>query len=273
MKELSLAIFDLDGTIKIRDGIPHEIFAGIEHIQSQDITTTIMTGKGKDHLRRTLGANWDTLISQNSPVGLENGGRITNTSGTENIRYHALSPDEISAQITLLESGELPFLLYVPENPNQKAKVWLKNEREAALFSDTDYLHYDIFTAPITELHTQIRQDNPCMFVFQPYSAGFRAEIPRDINIVSNEGVLHMNAQGINKGSGVLDLASITGSTLNEIMIAGNDENDIPMFELPVNRRVLVGEYEGIMSMPDLTKVADVNGLGSYLSLLDNPEI
>jgi HAD superfamily hydrolase (TIGR01484 family) len=266
MKEQSVAIFDLDGTIKTREGIPPEIFIGIENLQSQDITTTILTGKGKAHLQRTLQSNWKRLISHNTPVGVENGGRIIDSGGTENLLYHSLSKEEINSQITLLESGEIPFLLYVPENLKLPAKIWAKNEKEAEQFNTDEYSPYDVFTSSLSKLHQQITEDNPCMFVFQPYSAEFRSSIPKDLNISQNEGVLHLNSESTNKGSGVSDIVSITGSDIAEVIIAGNDENDIPMFHLPVKEKILVGSYDGILTIPDIHQFADVKSFGNYLS-------
>ena len=96
-ERIKAGIFDLDGTVRTKDGIPQSVLEGIQHLWNNDITTTFMTGRGYARLIESCGGNYDKLVSEGcqTPVGLETGGRIANRNGSHNLRYYPLKPDEL----------------------------------------------------------------------------------------------------------------------------------------------------------------------------------
>jgi len=266
MNKFELGIFDLDGTIKNSQGIPHEVIDGFKNIHNQGLLTTIITGKGNAHLTRTLAENKSIFLSPGVPVGLENGGRIVDTSGSQNLAYHGLTTQEIDTFLSFVDNADIPFILYHPEDISEKAKIWTRSpEISSALPVKEEY--YDIFSATVEALSQRLNEEHPCMMVFTSPDQSVRSALPESLNVVSNEGVLHINSSQVHKGSGVIDIAHLTNTHLSRVLIAGNDENDIPMFALQVGEKVLVGEsLPSITDMHDVTTIASVTDLGLYLS-------
>ncbi len=124
MEKINLGIFDIDGTIRIHDKIPREIIKGFNSLWESGVITTVATGRGYVRVREILGNSFQKIISQNAPIGVENGGRILNTNGDTNIHYFPLTEEEVRSSLLLMNEKNIKFIVYYPENVLQKPVLW-----------------------------------------------------------------------------------------------------------------------------------------------------
>lgn len=270
METLRLGVFDVDGTIRKKEGVPQEVKDGFKHLWKGNVLTTVLTGRGHARLKEMLGADWTTVISPVIPVGLENGGRISNQEGTQNVRYFPLNGSEIASTLDVIRKGEVQFLAYFPEDPRQRATLWTPNQNLVTGLQES-YGHFaEISNDPLNVLNKRLQEERPCMLAIKPESFEMRNDFPEGTNVVYNEGVLNLMGEGITKGKGVTEIADILGIDISEVIVAGNEENDLPMLKLPVTRKYFVGPpVFGMVSVPEnLISVATPEAFGQTLQTL-----
>lgn len=265
MESLRLGVFDILGTIRTKDGIPPSILEGFDNLHKHDVLTTVISGANIPYVRGYLEPFWGRIVSPNQAVVSENGGRITKLDWT-NLKYFPLTADEIQAVLTIASKDTIKFLGYFPQSPTEKGLVWTPDKERVPALRRTFGDFIDISTALLSELETQMRTEQPCMIIINPISQDFIHELPLGLNASLNEGLIGVNTQGINKGSGVEAMSDITAIPLGETLVAGNDHNDLPMFMLPVARKIFVGDGMGITNIPpDVIRQESPEALGKYL--------
>lgn len=270
MERVRLGLFDVDGTIRSQGTISPEIERGFRNLwETEQAITTVITGRGYIRLREMLGDKWQKIISTELPVALENAGRIATQAG-ENIRYYPLNQNEIISTLQIVSNSpsEVLFVAHFPERVEQKPVLWTPDRKEAEKFQE-QYGHFaDITTSPLSDLEKRIRQDNPCMIMVKPRSPEFKNEF-KNANAVFNEGEINIMTSGVNKGKGVEDISSIMDIPLIDFMVAGNDDNDIPMFDLPIGVKIVVGDRlkDRLVSEKNIIFIPTTEELGKYLSI------
>lgn len=274
--------FDIDGTLTHEKQVPAEIITGFKDIQSAGMITTVITGKGRPHAQHLFGQMLKQVISPTTIAGFENSGRITTLGGHENIQYFPLLQEEITAFLLKVPLLDLDFFAYYRENPRDKSVLWTtgNNDHAAELKSKYEFFA-NITNDPLTSIAQRMTSDQPCMLAMKPRDPAITADIFQELtginlNCVRNEGAIDMNHEGINKGHGVLTMRDILdlrlgilpNLQLEQMMVAGNDLNDISMLNLPVGQRVIVGnKLDGIIAMPHVN-VSTAIELGQHLSKL-----
>jgi len=274
MERLKLALFDLDGTIRTKeDGVPIEVKSGITHLWQDDVTTTVMTGRGYARLREMLKSSYNDVISQSpiTPLGLETGARIADRNGKKNLKYYPLPVSEIQQTLETIvqNTSDVKLLAYYPERIDRRAVLWTPNSDKAQLLQEK-YGHFaDINTDTPSALEKLMFEDKPCMIAIQPETSGLLEAFPKGLNAVTNEGFINVNPVGIGKDTGTKDIAEILGVELSQVMVAGNDQNDVPFMNSGAGRKLWVGErVAGVLTIPDIIEVASPQELGTYLSTI-----
>ena len=117
MEKIKLGIFDIDGTIRIKEKIPKEIIKGFNSLWESGVITTVATGRGYVRIREILGNFFPKIVSQSAPIGVENGGRISNTNRDTNIFYFPLTEEEIRSSLLLMTENNLLRLYETRRNP------------------------------------------------------------------------------------------------------------------------------------------------------------
>lgn len=265
MKRSELGIFDIDGTIRDEKGIPPEVLNGFRRLYEHHVITTILTGRGYGRMREILGPYYSTIVRRNSPIGLENGSRISRKGG-QNIIHHRLHPSEIKAVLDTTLIGDVEFVAYFPEQPRRKAVFWTPNSATIASlhlkyghFAQVHHLTPELF-------ERQAIEDRPGMFVIKPSAEGWEELLSSGINRTTNEGLINVNPKGINKGSGLTEIRGLLGIDPEKILFAGNDHNDLPAFSNnTLGTNLLVGgKLSGLLTVP-YTHIDSVPELGKYL--------
>lgn len=261
-------ILDLDGTIMSEGKVPQSIKDGLVRLREKDIKTTILTSRGYRSLYYILGKNWQDVVSDSQPVGLENGGRITDYAGGRNLVYHPLSADEIDDITEFLSNIPVQYCAYFPEDLQRRAVVWT-HEFQTAQYLGKRFGHFsEVLLGPFEKFTNMVRRDSPCMVSVKPSLSGFRDKAPDHLNIAYNGDVYNINSQGVDKRLGVKSLCEILARIEHEVTIAGNDENDIPMFHTSAGIKIAVGPLlrDLLPKDMDIVYVESPHELGIFLS-------
>ncbi len=272
--ELSAVMVDVDGTIRTKDGIPESVLAGFLHIQQEGVITTVTTGRGYKRFAEIISPYIDTIVTQNTPLMLENGSRICTKDGSENIKYYPLSAAELDYSLRQSARSEIQFVVYYPQRISDNAVIW---SQDRYLRSDLHrkYGYFaEVLDCSAGDLNKRMMVDKPCMFSLHLKAPSELPDVYKHfendkLNASMNEGSIMVNAVGRNKASGIISVSEILDVPLNEVGIAGNDHNDIPMFTLSDVRKWLVGEaLTGVISVPKNHQFANPEEFGNFLQTL-----
>ncbi|MBI2021850.1 HAD hydrolase family protein [Candidatus Daviesbacteria bacterium] len=268
MNQIGLAVFDIEGTLTRNDrSMPEEIKRGLIRLQNSRIKTTVMTSTGRARISELLGANFNTAISKGCPVGSDNGGRITDFEGERNLAYSALKPEEMKPVINLVAQGQIPLLVFYPEDP-RKGVIWVRDRAEYLTMAQKFSHLAQVINISADNLYDQVVRSNPAILIFKAEERILK-DLPDSLNWVVNEGFIHLNTQGVNKGRGVMEKAKLLGIDSSQVLVAGNFLNDLSMFDQPFGFKIFV---ENKMRLPsifkDVVRVKTEVELGEYLSSL-----
>lgn len=269
MEKLRLGIVDINGTIHTDTrGISQPIRSGFKQLHDTSVITTVATGRSLKRAGELLGRDWGTIVSVGAPVSVENGGRLITQSG-QNLRYYPMHHSTIESALDVVSNNlsEVSFVAYYPKQPDQGAVLWTPNGGADAAREEFIQRHGEpeiTDSRPLSELARKLEEDTSCMLIVNFKSSGME-EAFANANIVVNGPELNVLETGISKGKGVEDIADVLQMPLNTVFVAGNDHNDIPMFALPVRKKLLVGDIVK-ETMPDVIQVQTPEALGAYLN-------
>ncbi len=270
VKTLKLAFMDFDGTITRNTQIDGAVRAGIKKMHANGVATTIATGKGYKQLNHRLGADLASLVSINMPISLENGGRIVGPEST-NVFFHPLSAWEIEAveQVVSSFSKSISAVAYHPENPNSNMVVWSPNGKNLSEIVYKDLPISDVCTLDSKHFFKKVLEDNPCMIIVAANEDNLYKVFPKMLNVVTNEGVVNINAEGISKGTAVLELSELLGIDVPNILVAGNDKNDLPLMLSQAGIKIWVGDVPSDLEViGNILNYPNPTEFGNYLNSL-----
>jgi hydroxymethylpyrimidine pyrophosphatase-like HAD family hydrolase len=266
---LRLGVFDINGTIHTGiDGIPNTIQDGFKNLQAKSILSTIITGRETLRAQELLGAHWDSIVSEGMPVAVENGARLVDQGGN-NLRFHQLGKATIDATLEAVEAAEdeVNYVGYAPQDPSSKSVLWLPEHG-----SSDEYLaangtkHIEIVRGSLSHIAMRLGDDSACMLRVGSSSPEV-FELLKDTNAVLNESEINVLANGVDKATGVIDIAEHVSVPLSGILVAGNDHNDLPMLNLPVLERIFItsGFLEHVGLDTPALNLNSPGELGEYL--------
>ena len=116
----------------------------------------------------------------------------------------------------------------------------------------------------ITNFLNNIDKDNICRITTRGLELDKSIDELKDFHVVVSENEFHSICnKGTNKGFGVKKLAEICNVDLKDIIIIGNDLNDVDMFKLDCGYKIATGEN---LPPKELMDLADI-----YVKLDDLP--
>lgn len=273
VQEISVGIFDINGTIQDKEGVPEQVSDAFRAMGHSGLRTTIATGRGINRAKELLGDTLPLVVSPGMPLSVENGGRLTTRDGA-NITYHTLSGDVQTNALDILqaEQGEVEFAAYYPRDNKRGIVLWSPNGDVPDSFIQRHGMFGELHSDSILDLAKRIKDDEACMLIIKPRDIAMATAF-RDANVEINEGELNVLNHGVNKGQGVLDIAEFTGMPLDALMVAGNDHNDVSMLSLPVGRKFFVGDNEINLHDEKIIRVSTPVLLGDFLKNTYHPSV
>jgi HAD superfamily hydrolase (TIGR01484 family) len=262
-----LGVFDINGTLCTgKDGLTDTIKNGFKNLRAQSIQTTVVTGRGTGGAKALLGDDWDKIVSPGMPIGVENGARLVAEDGS-NLRFHRIKKTTLDAVIdaTLLADGAVDYLAYTPQEPGAKDVLWLPKGKSPKEYLLANGRHVEIMDESVTRFAARVGCDKACMLRVGTQSPEVNG-LFEGMNFFLNQTELNVLPDGVNKATGVTDIAEYAGVALSRVLVAGNDYNDLPMLDLPVARKIFIPDTPELRpSSADVISLASPQELGAYL--------
>lgn len=276
-----LAIFDIDGTLRINGVIPESVLAGLKHIQQLGYITTVSTGRGYLRAKEILGDHFAAVISPEALMMVEHGTKITDREG-KIVFAQYLTDKELEHIVDFTQANiEMVKLLWFnPPDPSQKVQVWVYDPDHLAEETAKRGYYADVFSCAFEELKIKLLA-TPLSSVTAKLKDYIKVNNLKlhftrtEINTLFQDGNMEFVSQKANKAEAITYVENSYQSTTKDILIAGNAINDIEMLNLEAGKRILVGNNDtletvlGYLIKPDETiTVANPEELGHYLQTI-----
>lgn len=221
------------------------------------------TGKGYRGVNETLNG-----FDFRFPIICENGSVIVSRDGS--VLYNdSMDFNKVSKLIYTITELPFEFLAYV-DLKTHKYK-FLRGSKELSeslsqpwFFSEEIYNDTGLFLK-------NIDKDNICRITTRGLVLDRIPDILNEFHVVVSENEFHSICnKGINKGSGVKKLAEICNIDMKDIIVIGNDKNDIDMFLMEGCYKIATGT---VMPPKKLLELADtyvtIDELPAFIEKID----
>lgn len=279
-----LAIFDIDGTLSDKEGIPQSVIDGLANLQKVGYFTTISTGRGYAKVKQKLHPNFEKVVSPGSLVIVEHGTKIVDRDGNiveadyfqKNELKHII--DFIRANIAMVDhvrfwSNKPDQLMQVwcpwPEKVNEVAELLKLKEYDPEIFSCSDE---ELLERLLAALPTNISTKLKSYIIVENLKLHFTRS---EIDTIFQDGLMEFVRNIADKGRAIQYLEKQHGIAEENMLVAGNAINDVDMLNLNAGTRILVGEEEqaqtvlGYINSPEqVVRVKTPAELGKYLNRL-----
>lgn len=123
----------------------------------------------------------------------------------------------------------------------------------------------------VVELIKNIDLENVCRITTRGLSGENKIESLNKFHVVVSEREFHSICSiGVNKGSGIKKLAEYCNLSLNDIIIIGNDMNDIDMFKLDCGLKIATGSEKPPKELLELSSIyVPLNELPNFIMEVD----
>jgi HAD superfamily hydrolase (TIGR01484 family) len=278
-----LAIFDIDGTIAVHGTIPQSIVRGFEHIQSLGFLTTVSTGRSYVRMKEALGEHFDTIISPDSLIIIEQGSKIVDPNGAV-IRADYFQPNEIEHVVAFSRSNidMIKLLWFTSPDSTQPVQVWCKRPEDLAAETAKRGHYADVFHCSFDELHERL-SEYPVSNVSAKLEDFIRVENLKlhftrsEIDTIFQDSMMEFVRNISDKAKAIRFLETHHDIEIKDMLVAGNAINDVDMLNLQAGRRILVGDSAAteiivghLRDANEVTRVDSPEKLGVYLQGLSD---
>ncbi len=262
MSNIEACFFDLDGTAVDGQG---RLYDGLEEAldpAGREFTMSILTARGFTRYQEAVRDNPALTVTPGIPVALENGGRIIDSTASENLHYQPLSTDEQTAICDYIrDAPPLRYVAFHDKELRTKTCLWSPDPAEAERLHTAYSDNANVFTGSKDELFRAIREGEPCMLTCRT-NKGAPDGLPAGVKRYGRGTTVNFVPQSVDKGNAASVMADMAGIPLPNLLAAGNDYNDMPILGLAgLGCPVAVG--------PDMTPdmLADLPASTVYLPL------
>lgn len=226
-----MVVADLDGTLLQPDlSLSKKTKEAINLLRQHDIIFTIATGRPDQLVKEVV----DTLAID-IPVIMYNGSVIGHPFKRERLYEHVIDKAIVRDVITYCEQENITYMPYhrdmILSRPNPRLAFFEKRnqslpKQQQATFKDidqitniTDYKFHKILLIEYDPKRHQVISDIMAQ--------------KEGISVVSSSvGFIDINPVGNNKGKALIRLAEHFNVTMDEIVVFGDQDNDIEMLEV-----------------------------------------
>lgn len=205
------------------------------------------------------------------PFICENGSVIVSLNGE--VLYND-KMDSVKAIELIKKISKYPFefLAYI-DLTTHKYK-FLRGSKPLSEALTQPWFYSDEIFDNVEDFLKHINTNNICRITTRGLELTESEQYYADFHIVVSENEFHSICNhGISKGSGVIRLAKILHINMEDIIIIGNDVNDIDMFRLEGCYKIATGINQPPAELLQLADIfVDINKLPLYLEQLDLKE-
>lgn len=232
---IKLVVCDMDGTLLDKNlKVSKENLKAIEKLRNKGIEFTVATGRPEQLMKEYI----DELNLQ-KPFIMYNGSVIGHPDHKDNVYELYHDADDVKQVVAVCEELGSIYMMYTKEqifsNPNYRREYFEKRnetltERQKAIFKSVDDIdeilkNNKVYKVLIVENDLEKNQklldavkDNPKFKI-----------------AVSQKGFIDVNPKGASKGNALEVLLRAYGVTKDEVVVFGDQDNDISMLELVTN--------------------------------------
>lgn len=225
-----LVYSDIDGCLLGKGINTKKLFDYFDNWQKNGNIFSVVTGRGLIRTKEALGE-----LKTSAPLVIEDGGRIINTCDEHKF---PMSLDEIS-ELQKLEVEKIDFMAFARLD-GEKYRFYIRPGLEELFYQE----YASIIEAHTNDYHEFIAwaKDIGCVEIS---IKGGKLEIPNEISFSFNESMYDINPQGVNKGFGIEFAISEYDIDYDELILIGNDFNDIPMFKIEADKKIAITDMDG----------------------------
>lgn len=258
---MKLIVCDMSGIVSTK-GVNNEKLLGVLN-NLTNYQCTFCTGKGYHGGYQTL-----KNIDLKMPFICENGSVIVNKDGTV-IYNDKMDYYKLIKLINKLNQMPYEFLAYVDLNTHKYK--FLKGSKNLSEDLSQPWFYSEEIYEDINLFLKNIDKNNICRITTRGLEFDNSIEEAKEFHIVLSENEFHSICnKGINKGFGVKKLAEICNVKMEDIIIIGNDLNDIDMFKLNCGYRIATGNVQPPKELIDLADIyIPLDELPSFLTKID----
>lgn len=275
-----LIICDMSGIASTRGMNNEKLLDSLNSLTN--FNCSFCTGKGYSGGYETL-KNVDIKV----PFICENGSVLVTKEG-KIIYNDQMNPSSVDNLIrTIAKNFKFEFLAYV-DLKTHKYK-FLRGPKKLTEDLTQPWFYSEEIYDDIDKFIENVDLNNVCRITTRGLECDIDSNqgIFEDFHVVISENEFHSVCnKGTNKGSGVKQLAKYCELNLEDIVIIGNDMNDIDMFKLNVGLKIATGTvkppkelldlsdiYIPLEKLPDFIRKIDKNDIKCYNQSTEEGEI
>ncbi len=279
-----LAVFDIDGTIAGKDGVPQSVIDGLDHLHSQGFLTTVSTGRGYKRAKEVLGEAFEHVVSPDALMIVEHGTKIVDFNGNTVIADH-FQKNELEHIVDFIRANidMIDHVRFWSDDLQKLLQVWCPSqENREGVQSLLQLKGYtpEVFSASYEELLERLIAASPSNVTgkLKDYVVVHNLKLRftrSDTDTIFQDGLMEFVRNISDKGRSVQYLERYHGVAVKDMLIAGNAINDVDMLNLEAGTRVLVGSDEEaqtvlgyITASETVVRVHSPEELGQYLQSL-----
>lgn len=260
-----IIVCDMSGIASTRGKNNDELLNVLNKLKNYDCS--FCTGKGYSGGYETLKS-----IDLKLPFICENGSVLVNKDGKIIYNEKINSSDAIELIKNIANYCSFEFLAYV-DLKTHKYKFLRGNKKLTEELTQPWFYSEEIYT-DVNEFLSNIDLENICRITTRGLSGENKIPNLNKFHMVVSEKEFHSFCSiGVNKGSGIKRLAKYCNLSLDDIIIIGNDMNDIDMFKLDCGLKISTGIEKPPKKLLDLSSVyVPLDKLPNFIMEVDKNE-
>ena len=258
---MKLIICDMSGIASTRGQNNEPLLKVLNELENYECS--FCTGKGYCGGYQTL-----KDVDLKVPFICENGSVIVSKEG--NVVFNdSMEYSKVENLIKRLEYIPFEFLAYV-DLKTHKYKFLRGSKPLTEDLSQPWFYSEEIYT-DVKSFLENIDKDNICRITTRGLELKEDVDGINDFHVVVSENEFHSICnKGVNKGFGVRKLAELYNVDLKDVIIIGNDMNDVDMFKLPCGYKIATGINQPPKELLDLAdKYVKLDDLPNFISQID----
>ncbi|KKP69994.1 hypothetical protein A2X44_02155 [candidate division CPR3 bacterium GWF2_35_18] len=263
MNKIKLCVFDIDGTLKEKGKpISKKLIETIHKLQKENIFYTVATGRGHDTTINAI-----SKITYSAPyVILDGSCMIDNNKNT--LFISPLEKEIVEQAADFIKKYRESIIFNGYWHPKDHTlHIAISEKGKENLVKEYPYLKYKFYSNNNCFIE-DLPKDKPSLLFIKTIK---KLELNGQYNATYNDDTLNFVNKDISKKSGIQKLCSNYKIKTKEIMVFGDDDNDLSMAEFAENF-VLVGKGNTKLKNQAIEQIEGPKDLPLFLEKLINYE-